>query len=158
MTTSASTSPDRSSTCGFAGGPPGIRTPNLRIKSLVKECWSESCTASELVVCVSTHPVVSQRFPFHHGDETGTGTPSALSFPGDGTSSRGVEAVRSVTEAFGSIKTPSTTFTHSADVGPDRSRQASPRRRDPIRRPILGRRFGPHLAHSRPFGHSSLVG
>ena len=46
----------------------------------MEECWSESCTASELVIFVSTHPVVSQRFPFLHGDETGTGTPSALSF------------------------------------------------------------------------------
>jgi len=53
---------------------------NLRIKSLVEECWSESCTVSGLVVCVSTHPVVSQRFPFLHGDETGTEAPAVLSF------------------------------------------------------------------------------
>ena len=31
-----------------SGGPPGIRTPNLRIKSLVMECWSGSWNVSEL--------------------------------------------------------------------------------------------------------------
>ncbi len=80
MTTSASTSPDRPSTCGFAGGPPGIRTPNLRIKSPVRRCGSEGCTTSELRVCVPVVPIVSHRFPFLHGDETGQQVHWALSF------------------------------------------------------------------------------
>ena len=67
-------------TSATARGPPGIRTPNLRIKSLVEECWSEDWMSSELAVCVSTHPIVSRRFPFHHGDGTGTTPHSALSF------------------------------------------------------------------------------
>jgi len=29
---------DKPSTCGFVGEPPGIRTPNLRIRSLVRRC------------------------------------------------------------------------------------------------------------------------
>jgi hypothetical protein len=36
--------------------------------------------ASELPVCVASQPVVSRRFPFRHGDETGTSLRSALSF------------------------------------------------------------------------------
>ena len=63
------------------GGPPGIRTPNLRIKSLVEECWSEPWTSSELAVFVSTHPIVSRCFPFLHGDETGSRPRQALTFP-----------------------------------------------------------------------------
>jgi hypothetical protein len=34
-------------------GPPGIRTPNLRIKSPVERCRSGSCLACEQRVCVS---------------------------------------------------------------------------------------------------------
>jgi hypothetical protein len=64
----------------FAGGPPGIRTPNLRIKSPVQKCWSKPWMSSELAVCVSTHPIVSRRFPFHHGDETGMEVRAVLSF------------------------------------------------------------------------------
>ena len=75
MASSASTSSDRPSTCGFAGGPPGIRTPNLRIKSPVRTCWSEGGVGSELRVCVSVVPIVSQCFPFLHGDETGREPP-----------------------------------------------------------------------------------
>ena len=58
----------------------GIRTPNLRINRLVEECWSERWMTLELVVCVSMHPIVSRRFPFLHGDETGTGLRLSLSF------------------------------------------------------------------------------
>ena len=64
----------------FACGPPGTRTPNLRIKSLVEECWSDTCATYEQHVCVSVLPIVSHRFPFLHGDETGTGPRLALSF------------------------------------------------------------------------------
>jgi hypothetical protein len=80
MTTSASTSPDRPSTCGFSGGPPGIRTPNLRIKSPVEACRSEACLGSELRVSVSVLPVVSLCFPVLHGDEMGTTMLWALLF------------------------------------------------------------------------------
>ena len=59
-------------------GPPGIRTPNLRIKSLVEECWSEACEDADLRFCVSRHPIASHRFPFLHGDETGTETAAPL--------------------------------------------------------------------------------
>jgi hypothetical protein len=62
----------------FTSGPPGIRTPNLRIKSLVEECWLGACGAADLRSCVSIHPVVSHRFPFLHGDETGTETAAPL--------------------------------------------------------------------------------
>ena len=92
MANSASTSPDRPSTCGFGGGPPGIRTPNLRIKSLVRRCRSERCTASDLRVCVSVLPIVSQRFPFLHGDETRRRPQLPLSFPMKATSERGQES------------------------------------------------------------------
>jgi hypothetical protein len=61
-------------------GPPGIRTPNLRIKSLVRTCRSERCVWPGLRVCVSVLPIVSCCFPFLHGDETGMPRPSALSF------------------------------------------------------------------------------
>jgi hypothetical protein len=63
-----------------AGGPPGIRTPNLRIKSPVRMCSSEGCTASELRVCVSALLVSSRCFPFLRGDETGTRPRPALPF------------------------------------------------------------------------------
>jgi hypothetical protein len=56
------------------GGPPGTRTPNLRIKSLVRTCRSQSCAAFELRVCVSVLPIVSQLFPSLHGDLTGDGS------------------------------------------------------------------------------------
>jgi hypothetical protein len=61
-------------------GPPGIRTPNLRIKSLLETCRSKGWIAFELRVCVSSHPIVPHRFPFLHGDETGTRLRPALSF------------------------------------------------------------------------------
>jgi len=77
-----------------SGGPPGIRTPNLRIKSLVPRCWSERCTASDLRVCVSVLPIVSQRFPFLHGDETGRRPQLPLSFPMKATSERGQKSPR----------------------------------------------------------------
>ena len=80
MASSASTSSDRPSTCGFVGGPPGIRTPNLRIKSLVRSSRSESRGAREQPNCVSVLPIVSHRFPFLHGDEAGMSDSSALSF------------------------------------------------------------------------------
>ncbi len=70
-----------SSTCGVDRGPPGIRTPNLRMKSLVRRCRSAGRNGSELGVCVSLLLVVSHRFPFLHGDETGTRPILALSFP-----------------------------------------------------------------------------
>jgi len=74
-------SQNRPPTWGFGGGPPGTRTPNLRIKSLVRTCRSERCNASDLRVFVSLLPIVSHRFPFLHGDETGTAPCLALSFP-----------------------------------------------------------------------------
>jgi hypothetical protein len=52
-------------------GPPGTRTPNLRIKSLVQTRTSELCRASEPCVRVSVLPIDSRCFPFHRGDETG---------------------------------------------------------------------------------------
>jgi hypothetical protein len=54
------------------GGPPGTRTPNLRIKSLVQRCRPEPREAIHLLVCVSVVPIVSHLFPFLHGDRTGT--------------------------------------------------------------------------------------
>jgi hypothetical protein len=44
------------------GGPPGIRTPNLRIKSLVRSRRSGRCASSELRICGSVKRVVSHRF------------------------------------------------------------------------------------------------
>jgi len=61
----------------LVGGPPGIRTPNLRIKSLVRSCRSERRGAREQPICVSVLPIVSRRFPFLHGDETGMEPPGA---------------------------------------------------------------------------------
>jgi hypothetical protein len=77
-------------------GPPGIRTPNLRIKSLVRTSRSESCRAAEQPVCFSAVPIVSQRFPFFHGDETGDARRWTLSFP----SSMVIIQSRSVTSAI----------------------------------------------------------
>ena len=51
------------------------------MKSVVPRCWSERCTASDPRVCVSVLPIVSQRFPFLHGDETGRRPQLSLSFP-----------------------------------------------------------------------------
>jgi CheY-like chemotaxis protein len=65
---------------GLTSGPPGTRTRNLRIKSLVRTCRSERRLALEKRVCVSLVPIVSHRFPFLHGDETGTIPPLALPF------------------------------------------------------------------------------
>jgi hypothetical protein len=53
------------------GGPPGTRTPNLRINSPVRTCRSARWMSSELRVCVSVVPIASRCFPFLHGDETG---------------------------------------------------------------------------------------
>lgn len=55
-------------------------SPTRTIKSPVERRRSEARMRSELRVCVSALPVVSRRFPFLHGDETGTGFASALSF------------------------------------------------------------------------------
>jgi hypothetical protein len=57
---------------GLLRGPPGIRTPNLRIKSLVQRCRPQPREAIHLLVCVSVVPIVSHLFPFLHGDRTGT--------------------------------------------------------------------------------------
>ena len=55
-----------------SGGPPGTRTSNLRTKSPLGGCRSESRNASDLRVYLSTQPIISLRFPGHDGDETGT--------------------------------------------------------------------------------------
>ena len=55
-----SSSPDRPPTCS-SGGPPGIRTPNLRIKSLVETWRSEGHIGHELRVCVSVIPLRAVR-------------------------------------------------------------------------------------------------
>jgi len=64
----------------FCRWAPGIRTPNLRIKSLVRRRRSAAYTASELRVCVSLLPIVPRRFPFIHGEEAGKIPCSSLSF------------------------------------------------------------------------------
>ena len=67
-------------------GPPGTRTPNLRIKSPARTCRSRSWTGSEQPVCVCGVPIVSHHFPFRHGNETGIEAGHVLSFRthGDG--------------------------------------------------------------------------
>jgi hypothetical protein len=75
----AATTPDPS-TSGFVGGPPGTRTPNLRIKSLIRRCRSEPWKASELHIFVAVLPIVTRSFPLLHGDETGIRRAFALTF------------------------------------------------------------------------------
>jgi hypothetical protein len=48
--------------------------------------------ASEPRVCVTVLPIVSQRFPFLHGNETGRRPQLPLSFPMKATSERGQES------------------------------------------------------------------
>ena len=55
----------------FASGPPGTRTRNLRIKSPIGTSRSKDRKPHDKRVCFSALPIVSQRFPVHHGTETG---------------------------------------------------------------------------------------
>ena len=71
---------------GLLRGPPGTRTRNLRIKSLVRRCSSAPCEPRELRLCVSVVPIVSRCFPFHHGEDTGIGLVRRLSYPMHSTS------------------------------------------------------------------------
>ena len=60
-------------------GPPGTRTPNLRIKSPMRTCRSERFHAHLAGSLLSPLPISSHRFPFFHGDKTGPGAGLVLS-------------------------------------------------------------------------------
>jgi hypothetical protein len=59
----------------------GIDITPYRLSHLgFRRCRSGAGMPSELRICVPLVPIVSRRFPFLHGDETGTAHPPAFSF------------------------------------------------------------------------------